>query len=194
MEGREFEEVVTTAHNAIHKPTDSIAGGIEHYEERHDTKHIEEHVGESCTASLCVGSERGHKCRDSRSDVLTHSQCRCLFESEAGDVHAKEHQRDGHCGCRSLNDHGDQCTNDDEQQYGKERILRHMGQHASYHIANVHRCGRFLQECQTHEQKREAEYKLSNTLSITFIAEYQWHSYGQQGNGKCRNIYFESYG
>ena len=98
VEGGEFEEVVAATHHVLHKPTDGMASGIEHDEESHDTEHIEEHVGEGGTACLRVGGERSHECRNRGSYVLTHGKCGCLFKSKAGDVHAKEHQRDCHRG------------------------------------------------------------------------------------------------
>ena len=98
VEGRELEQVVATTHHAVDKPADGIACGIEHDEENHHAKHVEEHMGEGGTACLRVGSERGHEGRDGGADVLSHGQGSGLLESEAWNVHAEEHQRDGHRG------------------------------------------------------------------------------------------------
>ena len=98
VEGRQLEEVVAATHHIVDKPADSITCWIEYDEERHDAKHIKEHVGEGSTTRLCVGGERGHKCRNGSTYVLSHGQCCSLLETKAGDVHAEEHQRDSHCG------------------------------------------------------------------------------------------------
>ena len=121
-----------------------MACGIEHDEEHHHTKHIEEHVGQGGTASLRVGGERSHEGSNRRTNVLTHRQGGSLFEAETRDVHAEEHQRDGHRGCRRLHDHRHHSTHDDEEQNGEERVLRHMRQHACHHVADIHGGGSLL--------------------------------------------------
>ena len=98
MEGRELVEVVASAQHVVDKPADGVAGRVEHNEKHHHTEDVEEHVGQGSTACLCVSRKRRHEGGDGGSNVLTHRQSCCLFEPEAGDVHTKEHQRDGHCG------------------------------------------------------------------------------------------------
>ena len=124
---------------------------------------------------------------------MTHRQSRYLLESETGDVHAEEHQRDGHRGGRGLHNHCHQCTHDDKQQDGEERVLWHMGQHARHHVADVHRRGSLLQERQSHEQEREAEDELAHALAVALAAEDERHADGKQGDGKGCNVHLEAH-
>ena len=167
---------------------------IENDEEYHHAEHIEEHVCQGSTASLCVGSERSHECRYRGTDVLTHCQCCCLLETKALNVHSEEHQCDGHRGSRCLNNHSDDSANDDKEDDGKEGVLRHVCQQVCHHIANVHGGSSLLQERKTHEEERKTENKLTNALSMVLSVEYQWHANRQQGDGKSSDIHFEPHG
>ena len=60
---------VVTYHPAYH-----IDEGIEHAQHPHDTKHIEQQMGQCRPASLCVGSESSEISRCRRTDVFAHHQ------------------------------------------------------------------------------------------------------------------------
>ena len=54
-----------------------------------------------------------------------------------------------------------------------------MGKHAGHKIADIHGSGSLLQECQAHEEEREAEDEFADTLPISFSTENKRHSDSQ---------------
>ena len=144
--GKQEEVVALDVEHIGHKPAHGIARGIEHTEHSHHAKHIEEHVRQSGTARLRVGSERRHKRRDSGTNVLPHRQCSSLLESEARNMHIKEHQSDSHSGSRRLHNHRHHSTHQHKEQDGAKRIHRQGGKHGSHHFAHIQLRGRILQK------------------------------------------------
>ena len=194
MEGGEPEEVVAAGvHEVSDYPGDGIAEGIEEYEDNEDAEDIEEHVGQGGAACLRVGGERGHECRDRRTDVLSHGEGGSLLEAEAGNLHVEEHEGDGHRGGRGLHEHRDECADDDEEDDGEESASLDVCQHIGDEGADVQAFGRTLQERQTHEEEAESEDKFSDALPLVVATENQRNANGEQWEGKGGNIHFEAY-
>ena len=194
VEGGEAEEVVAAGvHEVSDYPGDGIAEGIEEYEDDEDAEDIEEHVGQGGAACLRVGGERGHECRDRRTDVLSHGEGGSLLEAEAGNLHVEEHEGDGHRGGRGLHEHRDECADDDEEDDGEESASLDVCQHIGYEGADVQAFGRTLQERQTHEEEAESEDKFSDALPLVVATENQRNANGEQWEGKGGNIHFEAY-
>ena len=66
-----------------------------------------------------------------------------------------------------------------------------MGKHAGHKIADIHGSGSLLQECQAHEEEREAEDEFADTLPISFSTENKRHTDSQQGDGEGGNVHLE---
>ena len=195
VESRELEEwVVVATHHVGHYPADDVARWVEDDEHSHDTEHVEEHVSQCSTACLCIGRERSDEGCDGCTDVLTHCEGSSLLEAEARDVHAEEHEGDGHGGSRCLYEHGHERTHDDKDDDGEERVTRYVSQHSCHHVANIQCSGCVLEELQAHEEEGETEYEFSDALALRLAREYHRQTDGKQRNGKCRDVDFEADG
>ena len=144
-----------------------------------DTKHVEEHVSQSSTTSLCVCRHRSEVWGNGGSDVLTHHQRDTLIDRQ-GAAGAENH-RDSHHGCRRLYTEGHHTTQEQEYQGGEERVRIKRGEEIeqSLILTQMHLRSRHAEGSQTQQQEWQTKQEVADISVFLQIDQDDTHEEGR---------------
>ena len=109
-------------HHVLYKPRDSIGKGIEQNQHPDHTKHVEGQVSQGRPSRLCITRQSGQIGRNGRTDIFTQHQGNTQMVIDP--TIRTHNQGNGHCCGRSLHNHGQYGTNEQEENDGKETHVR----------------------------------------------------------------------
>ena len=154
MESRQFKGYGYTAglidiHKVGNNPVNHAQERFEQQQYPDHTEDIEHQVSHRCPAGLCVGRKRCQIGRNGCSDILSQYQCRTQFKTDP--AIGTHDQRNSHRSGRSLYNHGQNGTDQNEKQDGEISHIR-IVLDKSQHIRICTQVGCIgLQQIQTHE-------------------------------------------
>ena len=162
-----FPHVYVEAYPSAHH----IYKWLEHHQYPQHAKHIEEHVGKSCTAGLCVGREGGEVRGDGGTDVLAKHQGDTLIDGQR--TATTQNHRDGHDRCRRLHAERENSAKDQERQSGPERMGVEALEEAQHRlvVTQIHLIACKAQRSQTQQQQSQSKEEVTDIAVTLHVDE-----------------------
>ncbi len=143
------------------------------------------------------GALGGHITAQRRKDRGDGSTDVAAQDEGAGEVEcypalAAHDKHDGECGCRRLDNHGENHAHKAEYQHrahAQRGILPQVGKHLGIAL-KVGYVG--TDHIQAHEKEREADEKLADVLCLALVHKQKHYSQGDDRQHKGRNAYFKT--